>query len=70
MAHATSGVFAWATGAFQLSDQGVEAKLYCCQKPSTRRGRVDHQELLSNSRVWRCGPWLGYIHVVCPDRNA
>lgn len=26
-----------------------------------QEGRVDHQEPLSNSRVWRCSPWLGYI---------
>lgn len=34
-------------------------------------GRADHQEPLSNSRVWRCSPWLG-VHprrrLVCSDR--
>lgn len=57
MGHATFGVLAWATGVFQLSGQGLEAKLCSCQKPPT----IDHEEPLSNSRVWRCSPWLGCI---------
>lgn len=37
MATRPLGVFARATGAFQLSDQGLEGKLCSCQKPPTTR---------------------------------